>query len=208
MSAQLSTGRRRLLDAALSLATKSRSLSALGLREVTRKASLNPNTFYRHFKDFDALGLALVEEFATGLRESISASRHRAATGRVGLERTRAVLADSVKHFFDLVEETPGVFLFGGRELHGSSRPVRRALREVIDGAAKDMAADLALLDVLPGVSPEGIRAASAQVAEWLFLSSLDYLDADADRRKVRASALTFVRLTYAGAALIFAEAG
>jgi len=212
MGAQTSTrvsgaaGRRRLLDAALSLASKSRSLSALSLREVAKKASLNPNTFYRHFKNFDALGLALIDELASGLRESISRSRRQAATGRSGLERTEAVAAASVSHFFDLIEKTPGVFLFGVRELHGSSRVLRRAIRAVIDGAALDMAQDIALLDLLPGVSAEGIETAAALVAERLFFFSLEYLDPDADRRAVRARALTFVRITFAGAALIFIQ--
>jgi len=46
-------GKRLLMEAALRLTSTSRSLSSLGLRELAREAGLNPNTFYRHFRDVD-----------------------------------------------------------------------------------------------------------------------------------------------------------
>ena len=49
----LSGGKLKLIQAALRLITQSRSLTSLGLRELAREAGLNPNTFYRHFKNPD-----------------------------------------------------------------------------------------------------------------------------------------------------------
>ena len=50
-----------------------RSLNALSLRELAREAGLNPNTFYRHFKDFDELGMAIIEEMSREIRQPLRA---------------------------------------------------------------------------------------------------------------------------------------
>ena len=48
-------GRERLIQAALRLASRTRSLTHLGIRELAREADLNPNTFYRHFGTIEDL---------------------------------------------------------------------------------------------------------------------------------------------------------
>ena len=53
--------RSALLDAALAVMSRGGGFGALGLRELTREAGVVPTAFYRHFKDMDELGLALVE---------------------------------------------------------------------------------------------------------------------------------------------------
>ncbi|MDF5872783.1 TetR family transcriptional regulator [Pseudomonas aeruginosa] len=58
-------GKRALLEAALRLGSSSRSLGAIGLRELAREAGLNPNTFYRHFRDIDDLGLTMIRDIST-----------------------------------------------------------------------------------------------------------------------------------------------
>ena len=46
-------GKTLLMEAALALVVRTRSLQALGIREIGREAGLNPNTFYRHFKNME-----------------------------------------------------------------------------------------------------------------------------------------------------------
>ena len=69
----LSGGKLKLIQAALRLITQSRSLTSLGLRELAREAGLNPNTFYRHFKNLDEFGLQVLgyiaEDMKAGVRE-------------------------------------------------------------------------------------------------------------------------------------------
>lgn len=72
-------GRQKLMGAALELAATTRSLASLGLREVARHAGLNPNTFYRHFKDFDDLGVAMFKDLGTELRAGLRERRMRPA---------------------------------------------------------------------------------------------------------------------------------
>ena len=50
------------MAAALELAASTRSLATLGLREVARHAGLNPNTFYRHFKQLAVIGYYASEQ--------------------------------------------------------------------------------------------------------------------------------------------------
>ena len=72
-------GKRLLMEAALRLASSRRSLSSIGLRELAREAGLNPNTFYRHFADVDDLGLAIIRDIATQLRQPLRELRLEAA---------------------------------------------------------------------------------------------------------------------------------
>src|ERR687897_502340 len=69
------SGRDKLIDAVVQLGSATRSIASLGLREVARQAGLNPNTFYRHFRNFDDLGLAVIEKLSAQLRSELRASR-------------------------------------------------------------------------------------------------------------------------------------
>ena len=75
-------GKRALMDAAIRLAASSRCISSLGLRELAREAALNPNTFYRHFRNMDDLGLQLLREGNDRLRGPLRALRRQAAQHR------------------------------------------------------------------------------------------------------------------------------
>src|ERR1041385_3911612 len=67
--------REALMDAALTLMHRGTSFTGLGLREVTREAGVVPTAFYRHFRDMDELGLALVEEGGVTLRRLLREAR-------------------------------------------------------------------------------------------------------------------------------------
>jgi AcrR family transcriptional regulator len=90
--------REDLITAALRLIGPHRSVSTLSLREVARAADIAPNSFYRHFRDIDALAVALIELAGRSLREIIRNARIRAGEGgstvqssvRVFLEQIRA----------------------------------------------------------------------------------------------------------------------
>ena len=70
--------RQTLLDAALKLMGDGRSFVSISLREVTREAGVVPTAFYRHFKDMDELGLALVDEVTMSLRRLLREERLKA----------------------------------------------------------------------------------------------------------------------------------
>src|SRR3954470_21139465 len=67
--------RNNLLQASLNLIGEGRSFTSLGIREIAREAGIVPNAFYRHFRNTDELGLALVEESGITLRRLLREAR-------------------------------------------------------------------------------------------------------------------------------------
>jgi AcrR family transcriptional regulator len=204
VSRRLSTtkigGRQRLIDAAMRLGARTRSATALGLRELAREARLNPNTFYRHFDSLDDLGLALIEQVARPLRASIRQVRRDAGARGSGFARTLAVNHESTNHFFDHVERHPHAFPMAVRELHGASPVLRRALARVLAEFTADMAEDIEKLELLPGLPEATVRELSSFVIQQLFFWSLDYLEHAGRRRDIRARAERLIRVVFLGA--------
>ncbi|WP_017939620.1 TetR family transcriptional regulator [Zestomonas thermotolerans] len=210
-------GKRLLMEAALRLTSTSRSLSSLGLRELAREAGLNPNTFYRHFKDVDDLGLALIRDIAGRLRQPLRELRReaaqRAVTGEaevaprlfgIDLGRGRRVCQETVQLFFDFVEAHPETFIIGVRELHGASPVLRAALRELMDAFGADMAEDILEFQLLPPlVDREVVLRISNLVSRNLFQMSLDYLSEPGQREAIRRLAEEQVLMLFTGASVL-----
>lgn len=129
--------RQALLDAAIAQVATGRSYASLSLREVTRDAGVVPASFYRHFRDMDELGLALVDETCRQLRKLIRAARTTQAPGD-------NMLAASVSTFLMYVNANRSAFHFLTRERYGGSRPVREAIAREVRGFVIDLAADFA----------------------------------------------------------------
>ena len=83
--------RRALVDAAFNQLSAEKSFSNLSLREVAREAGIAPTSFYRHFKDMDELGLAMVDESGLVLRQLMRQARKR-------IEKGGSVVAVSYTH--------------------------------------------------------------------------------------------------------------
>src|SRR3954464_9283060 len=128
--------RQTLLDAALALMAD-RSLSSIGLREITRAAGVTPTAFYRHFPDVDSLGVALVDQCLGSLRATIRAVRD-------GLSPSDEVINQSIAILADRVRVDREHFRFVARERHGAVPAVRAAIAEQLDLFAADLATDLA----------------------------------------------------------------
>ena len=210
-------GKRLLIEAALRLGSQSRSLSNLGLRELAREAGLNPNTFYRHFKDVDDLGLAIIRTIATQLRQPLRDLRREAAARAVqgdggvmpkllgiDLGRGRRVCHETVQLFFDFVDDNTEAFVIGVRELHGASPVLREALREVMEDFAADMAEDVREYRLLPALVAEPVvRRVSRLVSRNLFQMSLDYIGEPERREAIRAEAEEQVLFLFTGASVL-----
>ena len=86
-----------LIAAALRLLGPHRSVSTLSLREVAREADIAPNSFYRHFRDMDALAIALIELGGRSLRTIIREARTRLKPGR-------SVIRTSIETFMEQLD--------------------------------------------------------------------------------------------------------
>jgi TetR/AcrR family transcriptional regulator, fatty acid biosynthesis regulator len=129
--------RQALMEAALAMVATGRSFPSLSLREVTRDAGVVPASFYRHFRDMDALGLALVDETCQQLRKLVRAARTTQAPGD-------NMLAASVSTFLLYVNANRPAFHFLMRERYGGTKQVREAIAREIRGFTLDLAADFA----------------------------------------------------------------
>ena len=168
-------GRQRLIAAALKLAAEKRSLLALGVRELGRMAGLNPNTFYRHFRNLDELSIAIIDEFAQDLAPALRMLRLSNLPADVVSKRT-------VEYVFDYARQHPEAFIIGVRELHGSSGVLQQAIRSRIRLVAQEMAEDVLATNGVPGITADMLEELAEPIVEQVFHRTLDYLE-DPTRR-------------------------
>src|SRR4030095_346406 len=128
--------RHSLIEAALRLSAE-RGFSGLSLREVTREAGIAPTGFYRHFRDMDDLGLALVDEVGLSLRHLMRQARQRAA------KQGRGVVRASVEAFMEFVHDHANLFRVLLGERLGSSPAFRKALHMEMDRFIGELTEDL-----------------------------------------------------------------
>ena len=211
-------GKRLLMEAALTLTAKSRSLNALGLRELARDAGLNPNTFYRHFANIDELGLAIIEEMSQQIRQPLRDLRRQAAESMMpselanisweenpalNLQKANLVTQATVKLFFDYVLQNPNAFIIGVRELHGASPVLRQALRKVMADFAADMALDIRELNLLPMLGEDTAQEVATTVSREMFQLSMDYIEQPEQRKQILQQAESLVITLFTGAAML-----
>jgi AcrR family transcriptional regulator len=132
---QKAASRRSLIDAAVGLSAR-RGFAGLSLREVCREAGLAPTAFYRHFKDMDDLGLALVDEVALSLRRLMREARRKA-------ERRGSRVKVSAEAFVDFIRRNANLFRILLGERSGSSPAFRKALRREMNLFVSELAEDL-----------------------------------------------------------------
>jgi len=162
--------RQRLIDGALALIGRGRSYTSLSLREIAREAGVVPAAFYRHFRDLDELGLALVEMGGVTLRRLLREAR------RDGIPPTD-MLRGSVLVYKRFVEERALVFRFIAAERGGGSRILRNAIRTEDGHFASEMAQDLRVLGVMPDLSREALQMICGLVVTTMLNAATDILD-------------------------------
>jgi AcrR family transcriptional regulator len=180
--------REALMEASLRLMSEGRSFTGLGLREVAREAGVVPTAFYRHFRDMDELGLALVEEGGTTLRRLLREAR------RDGMP-VSDVIRNSVRVYKSYLEEHPRQFLFVASERSGGSPVIRAAVRREVDHFAHEMAQDLRELNYLPHLSLATLQLICGLVVKVMLSAVADILDLPPNQPRVEEELLdNFVR--------------
>lgn len=124
-SQQKEKTRRAIINAAINELSEDKSFASLSLREVTRKAGIAPNSFYRHFKDMEELGLTLVDESGLALRQLMRKARQR-------FKKHKSVIVTSVKTFMEITETNANIFRLLFHERSGTTRALRHAVAREI----------------------------------------------------------------------------
>ena len=135
--------RRAILDAALELC-EGQPLAALSLRQVAKEVGIVPTAFYRHFESIDELGLALVDESFTSLRDLLRSARTFDAPPASDRALFLAVVDNSVKALVTHVPRAERHFRFIARERLAGSAPVRKAVRHQLELIERELATDIA----------------------------------------------------------------
>jgi AcrR family transcriptional regulator len=162
--------RQALLDAALGLLEGEHSFASLSLREVTRSAGIVPTAFYRHFRDMDELGLALVQESFRTLRQLMRAARSAPLP-------TQQLIRRSVETFVAYVRANRRHLHFVARERAGGRSVVRGAIRAEIRLFVSELATDLGRFPVLAAWSTEDLQMMAGLLVAAMVNGMLDILD-------------------------------
>jgi TetR/AcrR family transcriptional regulator, fatty acid biosynthesis regulator len=174
--------RQRLLDVTLKLMT-SRSLASISLREVAREAGIVPTAFYRHYDSMDALGVELVDECMTPLRQMLRDARRGVASHEDIIAGTVAVLARQVR-------DHPDQFRFLSRERYGGVRSVRHAIETELKLFTSELAVDLARLTAGFDWSSEDLEMAADLMVAAMLSAVMALLEVDRRRAADQAAVL------------------
>jgi AcrR family transcriptional regulator len=166
------------MQAALNLVGQGRGFTSLSLREVTREIGVVPASFYRHFKDMDDLGLALVEEGGVTLRRLLREAR------RSGFQ-PKDMLRASVLVYKRYLEHNRLVFAFIVGERSGGSPVIRKAIRREEEHFVHEMAQDLRELGTVPAtLSSQTLELICSLVVSTMLNAANDILDLPADQKQ------------------------
>ena len=167
--------RQALLEAALKLLEGEQAFAGLSLREVTREAGIVPTAFYRHFRDMDELGLALVDDSFHALRQMMRAARAEPLPAEQLVRR-------SVATFISHVRANRQHFQFVVRERAGGRSAIRNAIRTEVRLFSSELATDLGRFPALNRWRTEDLQMMAGLIVGTMVNAVLDILDLPAAR--------------------------
>ena len=192
----MADGKRRLIDAALRLSAKGKSLSSLGLRELGREAGLNHNTFYRHFQNTDELGSIAAHEIARDVMSAMKRIRQSA-------EKHSDATVAAAQYFYDFVLQNPQLFIVCSQELLSYSNPMRKTVKAVIHEISVESVDQIISLGLSANISNENLLKATSAITYYLFYRSLDYIESPLDRETILSETIFFIRTQFIGTATL-----
>ena len=193
--------REDLIVAALALLGPNRSVSTLGLREVTREAGIAPNSFYRHFRDIDELAVTLIERAGTSLRAVIGQARHRTSSGR-------SVVRGSVEAFFERLRADDRFLHLLLREGLAGSDAYKQAVDAQLRFFEDELGDDLVRLAEASRIPLHQPALVARAITRLVFAVGASAMDMPPERDQEQIDALTtMVKMIVVGARGMHAEA-
>jgi len=184
--------RQALVRAALKLLSRN-SFDSISLREVTREGGISPTAFYRHFDDMEELGLVLVEESFSSLREMLRVARADPSMFSDAIRRSIEVLLVHVR-------ANEGHMRFIARERHGGVRRLRRAIRRELELFGDELAVDLGAFPLVGDWTVDDRRMFASLVVETMVAMAAELIEASpADERAITARTERQMRLIFTG---------
>lgn len=162
--------RQNLMSAALNLVGQGNSFTALGIREITREAGVVPTAFYRHFRNTDELGLALVESAGLTLRRMLREAR------QAGLPHADTIRL-SVSTYVTYLRQNPLAFRFITTERSGGSRILRIAIRNELNHFVNELVSDIRSVATFNNMSTPNLQMVGDLVVSTMMSAAADILD-------------------------------
>lgn len=198
---RLAGGKLKLVQAALRLITQSRSLTSLGLRELAREAGLNPNTFYRHFRNLDEFGLQVLGYIAEDMKAGVRQLRQMA-------DSSEQASHDTVTFVYHYFLANPAATTVAVRELHGPSPVLRRALEAQLDASAREMAEDILERGLVRGVDEVVVQEISNMTIRYILFRAMDYIEKPEQRERIQVETERFINRQFRGALIEELDSG
>jgi len=149
-AAQKERTRQAIMDAALRL-SQQRGFAQISLRQVTAEAGVVPTAFYRHFDSMDELGLALVEQSFSTLRQMIRDAQRDPDTFANIIDASAEILVRVVK-------QNKEHFGFVARERASGSDAVREAIQRELELFIAELSVVLVRLPHIESWSSEDVK--------------------------------------------------
>lgn len=197
----LAGGKLKLVQAALRLITETRSLTSLGLRELAREAGLNPNTFYRHFRNLDEFGLQVLGYIAEDMKAGVRQLRQMA-------DSSEQASHDTVTFVYHYFLANPAATTVAVRELHGPSPVLRQALEAQLDASAREMAEDILERGLVSGVEETVVHEISHMTIRYILFRAMDFIEKPEQRERIQRETERFINRQFRGALIESLDAG
>lgn len=162
--------RQALIEGALELLDGDKSFDGLSLRELTRAVGIVPTAFYRHFRDMEELGLALVEESFRALRRILEDLRKESRPGS-------GVIAAVLKSLVKQIRAQRPRFRFIASERYGGVESVRSAIRREMRLFQSELATDLARFPPMRDWTTPDLQMLSALMVNSMVAIAEEILD-------------------------------
>lgn len=186
--------RRAIINAAIKELSDERSFASLSLREVTRGAGIAANSFYRHFKNMEELGLTLVDESGLALRQLMRKARQR-------FKDNESIIETSVNTFMEFTQTNANVFRLLFHERSGTTRALRNAVAREVQYFIVELSDYIQTI----GYEPEIAYVQAEAMVAIIFNAGAEFLAAKPKQRKqLQARAILQLRLIAAGARLTY----
>lgn len=194
-----------LIQAALDILGPNRSISTLGLREISRQAGIAPNSFYRHFHDVDALAIALIKRAGNQLRTVIGSARKQVM--RPDAARPHNVVETSMQVFMQQLNAEEGYLKFLLREGRVGSDAFKAAIEQELAFFESELQADLVNLERQLGHNIYAPHLVAKAITRLTFemgavAAELD----DAGQQQVLADTVSMIQMIISGARVMGAK--
>lgn len=184
-----------LFAATLRLIGSEKSIAKLSLREIAREAGIAPNSFYRHFKDVDALAVALIERAGGVLRQIIGAARKQAQT------QQDSVVRGSVAVFLQELDNDDGYLSLLLREGYTGSPAYKQAVEKQLQFFIQELAEDLVKLEALRQFELKYPEILAKAITQLVFNMGASVVDLPkAQRNQIADETLIMIRMLIIGA--------